>query len=64
MSDLVYMPIKCPCGKNGRFRLYRGNDMKLCLSCMYDWLTAKLIFKIKDENEILGYLYSKGVKSN
>lgn len=49
---------ECPCGKNGRFRLYRGNDMKLCLKCMQFWLFAKLVLRIKDEDKILAYLYS------
>lgn len=31
---------KCPCGKVGRFKLYRGH-MKLCLDCMQYWLTEK-----------------------
>ena len=33
---------KCPCGRAGRFRLYRGNGMKLCLEDMQYWLSEKL----------------------
>lgn len=58
MSDLEYHAEKCACGKNGRFRLYRGNGMKLCLDCMYIWLYSKLILKIKDEDKIFGLLFT------
>jgi len=34
---------KCPCGRVGRFKLYRGNGMKLCLTHMQYWLSEMVI---------------------
>ena len=43
MNENIEEPsIKCLCGKVGRFKLNRGNDIKLCLDCMQYWLTQKL----------------------
>jgi len=51
MSENIegFPSIKCPCGKVGRFVLYLGNDMKLCLEDMQYYLTWKLNTLLKSE---------------